>query len=165
MLWLHANKVQYGDIIGVGHVDTWENQLGKFASVQDRLRSWRSDVLDKINVFSCLQISMLDIDGFRIDKAAQTPIDTFAKFSDYQRECAKAHGKENFLIVGEVVSKTPYASLIIGRGKTPDQHWENLTEAVAARDVRNRTDYLREWGHSALDGDAFHYPTYGGITR
>ncbi|KAF2759017.1 alpha-1,3-glucan synthase Ags2 [Pseudovirgaria hyperparasitica] len=156
---------QYGDIAGVGEVPVWENQLGKFASVQDRLRSWRQDVLDKINVFSCMQISMLDIDGFRIDKAAQTPIDVFGNFSDYQRTCAKQYGKENFLIVGEVVSKTPYASLIIGRGKEPQNAWDNFADAVAAKDVRNSTDYIREFGHSALDGDAFHYPTYGGITR
>jgi alpha-1,3-glucan synthase len=81
---------------GVGEVPVEETQLAKFAGVQDRLRTWRDDVLDKIMHFSCMQIAMLDIDGFRMDKAAQTPIDVHAKWSDYQRACAKRFGKDNF---------------------------------------------------------------------
>jgi alpha-1,3-glucan synthase len=33
---------------GVGEVPVWETQLSKFAGVQDRLRTWRDDVLDKV---------------------------------------------------------------------------------------------------------------------
>jgi alpha-1,3-glucan synthase len=115
--------------------------------------------------FSCMQISMLDIDGFRMDKAAQTPIDVHAQWSDYQRACARRHNKENFLIVGEIVSKIPYASLLVGRGKQPDQAFKNLTEAVAAINVREDNNYIRPFGSVALDGDAFHYPFYGAMTR
>lgn len=150
---------------GVGEVPVWETQLAKFAGVQDRLRTWRDGVLDKVNHFSCMQIAMLDIDGFRMDKAAQTPVDIHAKFSDYQRQCAKRYGKENFLIVGEVVSKIPYASLLIGRGKQPDMHFDNHTQAVAGIGSRNDKNYLREFGSVPLDGDAFHYPFYGAMTR
>lgn len=151
---------------GVGEVPIWESQLSKFAGVQDRLRTWRDDVLGKIMHFSCMQIAMLDIDGFRMDKAAQTPIDVHAKWSDYQRDCAKRFGKENFLIVGEIVSKIPYASLLVGRGKQPDQAFKNMTQAVSAIDVKNDNDsYLRPFGSVALDGDAFHYPFYGAMTR
>jgi alpha-1,3-glucan synthase len=150
---------------GVGEVPVWETQLAKFAGVQDRLRTWRNDVLDKIMHFSCMQIAMLDIDGFRMDKAAQTPVDIHAKWSDHQRACAKRFGKDNFLIVGEIVSKTPYASLFIGRGKQPDQAHTSLTQAVDAINIKNDSSYIRPFGSVALDGDAFHYPFYGAMTR
>ncbi|ORY13406.1 putative alpha-1,3-glucan synthase [Clohesyomyces aquaticus] len=156
---------QYGDMKGVGEVPVYQTQLAKFAGVQDRLRTWRDDVLDKIMHFSCMQIAMLDIDGFRMDKAAQTPIDIHAKWSDNQRACARRHGKDNFLIVGEVVSKIPYASLLIGRGKQPDQAFDNMSQAVSGRDLSNDNNYLRPFGSTALDGDAFHYPFYGAMTR
>ena len=150
---------------GVGEVPIWESQLAKFAGVQDRLRTWRDDVLDKIMHFSCMQIAMLDIDGFRMDKAAQTPVEVHAKWSNHQRACAKRFGKDNFLIVGEIVSKRPYASLLVGRGKQPDQAFSNLTEAVDGVQVKNDSSYLRPFGSVALDGDAFHYPFYGAMTR
>ncbi|KAF2864946.1 hypothetical protein BDV95DRAFT_613098 [Massariosphaeria phaeospora] len=156
---------QYGDMKGVGEVPIWETQLAKFAGVQDRLRTWRDDVLDKVMHFSCIQIAMLDIDGFRMDKAAQTPVDIHAKWSDYQRACAKRFGKENFLIVGEIVSKIPYASLLVGRGKQPNQAFDNMTQAVASINVKEDSNYLRPFGSVALDGDAFHYPFYGAMTR
>lgn len=150
---------------GVGEVPVWETQLAKFAGVQDRLRTWRGDVLDKVMHFSCMQIAQLDIDGFRMDKAAQTPIDIHAKWSDHQRACAKRFGKENFLIVGEIVSKTPYASLFIGRGKQPNQAFKSLKQSVDAIHIKNDSSYLRPFGSVALDGDAFHYPFYGAMTR
>jgi alpha-1,3-glucan synthase len=150
---------------GVGEVPVFETQLAKFAGVQDRLRTWRDDVLDKVMHFSCMQIAMLDIDGFRMDKAAQTPIDIHAKWSDYQRTCAKRYGKDNFLIVGEIVSKVPYASLLVGRGKQPDQAFENMTAAVAAHNIDDDALYLRPFGSSGLDADAFAYPFYGAMTR
>ncbi|KAF1980071.1 hypothetical protein BU23DRAFT_585904 [Bimuria novae-zelandiae CBS 107.79] len=156
---------QYGDMKGVGPVPVWETQLAKFAGVQDRLRTWHGEVLEKIMHFSCIQIAMLDLDGFRMDKAAQTPVDVHAKFSDYQRECAKRYGKDNFLIVGEIVSKIPYASLLVGRGKQPDMKFDNHTHAVAAIDPENDSNYLRKFGSVALDSDAFHYPFYGAMTR
>jgi alpha-1,3-glucan synthase len=46
---------------------------------------------------------MFDVDGFRIDKALQVTVDALAEFSEYQRDCARRHGKDNFLMVGEVV--------------------------------------------------------------
>jgi alpha-1,3-glucan synthase len=112
-----------------------------------------------------MQIAMLDIDGFRMDKAAQTPVDIHAKWSDHQRICAKRYGKENFLIVGEIVSKIPYASLLVGRGKQPDQAFKSMAQAVASLNVKEDNNYLRPFGSTALDGDAFHYPFYGAMTR
>lgn len=104
----------YGDIKGTGSYESYQNQLSRFAAVQDRLREWQPDVLEKIKIMSCMQIAMLDIDGFRMDKATQTTIDAMAEWSDYQRQCARRLGKDNFLVVGEVVADPllckPYAS-------------------------------------------------------
>ena len=50
---------------------SWQRELSKFASVQDRLREWNPLVRDKLNRLPCLVIDMLDIDGFRIDKGLQ----------------------------------------------------------------------------------------------
>jgi alpha-1,3-glucan synthase len=150
---------------GVGAFPAWQTQLSKFASVQDRLRVWRSDVLDKINIMSCMQIAMLDIDGFRMDKALQTTLDAHAKFSSYQRQCARQHGKDNFLIVGEAVGEIPFSALYFGRGKGPDQEQMNVTASMLSSNESNPDEYIREWGNAALDAAAFHYPTYGALTR
>lgn len=154
----------YGDLAFGGDPTIWENQLSKYDSVQDRLREWRSDVLDKIKHFSCMQIAMLDIDGFRMDKALQTNVDSLAEFSQYQRECARKYGKENFYVIGEVVGTDALSSVYYGRGKQPDQYVTNFTQAAEAT---NTTDgeYIRDFGLTALDGTAFHYSVYGAMTR
>lgn len=178
---------------GVGEYPAWQSQLSKFASVQDRLRAWPgSTVLEKLKVFSCMQITMLDIDGFRMDKALQTMIDSQAEFSSYQKECARQVGKDNFLVVGEVVGEIPmgyvspvlfppcilavrswemtdfshYRALYFGRGKGPNQTFEyNQTAAMLATNDTNFGNYVRSPDLTGLDGAAFHYPTYGAITR
>ena len=61
----------YGDIEAFGLHPDWQRQLAKFASVQDRLREWHPPVRSRIEHFSCMVISSLDIDGFRIDKGVQ----------------------------------------------------------------------------------------------
>jgi alpha-1,3-glucan synthase len=109
---------------------------------------------------------MLDIDGFRMDKALQTTLDAHARFSSFQRQCAKDHGKENFLIVGEAVGEIPFSALYFGRGKTPEQsNGTNATAMMLASNASDPSNYIREWGNAALDGAAFHYPTYGALTR
>ncbi|KAI5242087.1 alpha-1,3-glucan synthase [Aureobasidium subglaciale] len=154
---------QYGDMKDVGYVPPYQSQLSKFASVQDRLRLWKHDVLEKVMHFSCMQIASLDIDGFRVDKALQTPIEALAEWADYQRECARRYGKENFLITGEVVGELKYSSVFFGRGKSPDTYFDNQTEAQLA--TGSTEGYIREFGNNALDGSNFHYPTYGALTR
>jgi alpha-1,3-glucan synthase len=168
-----ANNSQYGDIKGTGAYPGWRNQLSKFASVQDRLREWRLDVLEKIKVMSCIQIAMFDIDGFRMDKAVQTTIDAMAEFGEYQRECAGKLGKDNFLFVGEVVSDPNLAATYIGRGKQPNQalnntlkeSGNNVTLAVLALNETDDSSFIRPKGNNALDGVAFHYDIYGAMTR
>ncbi|RMD42620.1 hypothetical protein DV735_g2493, partial [Chaetothyriales sp. CBS 134920] len=154
----------YGDIKGTGAYPSYINQLSRFASVQDRLREWRPDVLEKIKVMSCMQISMLDIDGFRIDKAVQVNLDALADFSTYQRECARRFGKENFLMVGEVVADPRLAANYFGRGKRPDQALDDSTLAVFTNSSQ-ADGYIRDFGNTALDGAAFHYDIYGSLTR
>lgn len=158
----------YGDLAGTaatGSIPVWQNQLSKFDAVQDRLREWRTDVLDKLKHFSCMQIASLDLDGFRIDKALQSSVDALGEFSQYQRECAKRYRKENFLIIGEVVGTDAMSSIYFGRGRQPDQYATNFTEAAMATNTTNSTAYVREFGLTALDGTAFHYTIYGAMTR
>lgn len=172
---------QYGEIQGIGLFSIWQWQLSKFASVQDRLRDWKPDVMDRLKVMSCMQIgntypvfvlglsltilAMLDIDGFRVDKGTQITPDALAEFSTYQRECAKQFGKENFMVVGEVVATSELAAVFVGRGKTPDQKFDNLTEATIADGTTNSSSYIRDFGSTALDGSAFQYDIYGAMTR
>ncbi|KAI4117714.1 MAG: hypothetical protein LQ345_002108 [Seirophora villosa] len=155
----------YGDIKGTGAYPAWQSQLSNFASVQDRLREWRDDVFDKIKIMSCIQIAMLDLDGFRMDKALQTTPDKLAEFSAWQRKCGREHGKDNFLMVGEIVGDPKLAGIYVGRGKQPDQIVPNVTEALMATNATNSSAYVREFGMGGLDGAAFHYDIYGAMTR
>ncbi|KAK5113286.1 hypothetical protein LTR85_010903 [Meristemomyces frigidus] len=152
---------QFGEVGAFGTYPEWQKQLSKFNGVQDRLREWRPEVLDKLNRFSCMLIEGLDIDGFRLDKAMQITIDPLGNFSHYQRECAAKVGKDNFFIVGEIVNGNADGSVYLGRGKEPDMSVDNLTQAVTS----NNTEYIREVGHEALDGAAFHYSTYRALMR
>lgn len=155
----------YGDLPSTGSFPVWQNQLAKYGSVQDRLREWRPDVLAKIKRFSCIQIAMLDLDGFRMDKALQISVDSLAEWSQYQRECARQYGKENFLIIGEVVGTDQQAAIYYGRGRQADQYADNFTAAALATNESSVTDYVRDFGLTALDGTAFHYTIYGAMTR
>ena len=49
--------------------------ISKFASVQARLREWNPSARKKIRHLSCIQIQMLDIDGFRMDKGEEITVD------------------------------------------------------------------------------------------
>ena len=113
---------------------------------------------------SCIQIAMFDFDGFRMDKALQTTPDAQAEFADYQRECARRHGKDNFLVVGEIVGDPALAAVYVGRGKQPNQAINNVTEALMTSNETDASFYVRP-DKSALDGAAFHYDIYGAMTR
>lgn len=108
---------------------------------------------------------MFDIDGFRMDKALQTTVDAMAEFADYQRQCARMHGKENFLVVGEIVGDPNLASVYVGRGKQPDQALATTRDSVTASNETDPATFIRPFGMSALDGAAFHYDIYGAMTR
>ena len=153
---------QYGDVAAFGIYPEWQKQLSKFNGVQDRLRDWKPSVLDKINHFSCMLIQGLDIDGFRMDKGMQITVDSQGNFSDFQRQCASDVGKKNFMIVGEIVNGNGDGAIYIGRGKEPHMAVRNTTKVVAANET---FEYIREPGHQAFDGAAFHYTTYRSLER
>lgn len=121
---------------------------------------------DKIKHMSCMQIAMLDIDGFRMDKALQTTVDSMADFSEYQRQCARTYGKDNFFMIGEVVGSDAQTSVYIGRGKQPDMYGDNFTAAITTTNATANDDtYIRDNGLSALDGAGFQYTIYGALSR
>ncbi|KAJ5351246.1 hypothetical protein N7452_000220 [Penicillium brevicompactum] len=159
---------QYGEVAAFGSYSEWEGQISKFAFVQDRLRGWRPDVLAKIKHFSCLTITMLDIDGYRVDKALQVTLDSLGEWSEHMRYCAKQVGKDNFYIPGEIVAGNSFGSLYIGRGQQVNQTKSNLTEAFLTTNETDKSDgdiFLRPAERSALDGAAFHYTLYRGLSR
>ncbi|KAF2214124.1 glycosyltransferase family 5 protein [Cercospora zeae-maydis SCOH1-5] len=155
---------QFGDVGAFGVYPEWQKQLSKFNGVQDRLRDWRPQVLDKIKHFSCMMIEALDIDGYRIDKAMQVTVDGQAEWSRYQRECAAAVGKKNFFIPGEIVNGNANGAVYLGRGKEPTMQVYNETEAMLTKQD-NSSAYIRDKGLQALDAGAFHYSTYRALMR
>ncbi|KAL9027124.1 MAG: hypothetical protein Q9196_004310, partial [Gyalolechia fulgens] len=104
---------QYGDVATFGLYPEWQRQLSKFASVQDRLREWRPSVREKIQHLNCLQITMLDIDGFRMDKGLQITADAQGDWTYHIRRCAASVGKRNFFIPGEIVGGNPIGAVYI----------------------------------------------------
>ncbi|KAF2462832.1 uncharacterized protein BDR25DRAFT_298919 [Lindgomyces ingoldianus] len=156
---------QYGDTEAFGVFPDWQRQLSKFASVQDRLREWVPSVREKLQHFSCMTIAMLDIDGFRFDKATQVTVDAQAEFGDYMRQCARKYGKNNFFMPGEITGGNSFGSIYIGRGRQPDQAPKNMTLAISLTNSSDDKWFLRAPGKNALDGAAFHYSIYRSLTR
>ncbi|KAI9745457.1 MAG: hypothetical protein M1818_000991 [Claussenomyces sp. TS43310] len=156
---------QYGDVASFGDYPEYEKQITKFGSVQDRLREWRPSVLDRIKRFSCITIHMLDIDGFRIDKALTITVDAQAEWSDHMRQCAASVNKSNFFIPGEIVSGNVFASLYLGRGKEPQMGLQTPVDGLAATAADNEELYIRNSSRAALDAAAFHYSIYRSMTR
>ncbi|TVY41175.1 Cell wall alpha-1,3-glucan synthase, partial [Lachnellula occidentalis] len=156
---------QYGDTEAFGVYPDWRRQLSKFASSQDRLREWVPSVREKISHFSCMAITMLDIDGFRLDKATQITVDALGDFSDSLRECARSVGKENFFIPGEITGGNTFGSIYLGRGREPNMVPENVTVAVQLTNTSNSSLFIRDIGKNALDSAAFHYSIYRALAR
>jgi len=156
---------QYGDIEAFGVYPDWKRELAKFASVQDRLREWHPTVRERLIRHSCILIYSLDIDGFRYDKATQATVDALGDMSSAYRECARAVGKDNFFIAGEITGGNTFGSVYLGRGRQPNQYPKS---AIAAMKLTNESDsqyFLRDIGKEAIDGAAFHYSTYRALTR
>ena len=157
---------QYGDIAAFDVYPEWERQITKFASVQDRLREWKPSIREKIQHLSCIQIAMLDIDGFRMDKGQQITVDSQGEFADFIRQCARRFGKKNFFIPGEIVSGNAFGAIYLGRGKEPGQAVNDTNKAIQlTTDTSDDSLYLRGKGKNAFDGACFHYSTYRALTR
>ena len=104
---------QYGDTEAFGVHPDWQRQLSKFASVQDRLREWKPEVMAKIQVFPCMVIQALDIDAIRIDKSTQLSVAGLAEWTASTRACAANFGKKNFYITGEITGGDTFGSLYL----------------------------------------------------
>ncbi|KAG8157720.1 hypothetical protein KVR01_012382 [Diaporthe batatas] len=158
---------QFGDTEAFGVYPDYRRQLTKFASVQDRLREWVPDVLERISLFSCLTIQMLDIDGFRYDKATQVTVDAEGSFSAHLRKCARDVGKDNFFLPGEITGGDTFGAVYIGRGRSPPQYIDNEEKAVNLTNVTaaDMDVFIREEGQQALDSAAFHYSIYRNLLR
>ncbi|KKY35779.1 putative glycosyltransferase family 5 protein [Diaporthe ampelina] len=157
---------QYGDTEAFGVHPDYQRQLTKFASVQDRLRDWVPSVRQRLENFSCMVITMLDIDGFRFDKAAQVTVDAQGNFSAAMRDCAAKVGKENFFLPGELTPGNTLSSIYYGRGRQPDRQPEDLPTAMNLTGKQDEDKFfLREKGQNALDSAAFHYSVYHYLTR
>ena len=163
----------------------FRRQISKFASVQDRLREWKPSVREKIQHLSCIQIAMLDIDGFRMDKGQQITVDAQGEFADFIRQCAARFGKSNFFIPGEIVSGNSFGAVYLGRGKEPSMvsvirllsapilTIPKLSQAIndTNKAIQLTTDtasddmFIRAKGKNAFDAACFHYSTYRALTR
>ncbi|KAL0934139.1 alpha-glucan synthase [Colletotrichum truncatum] len=153
---------QFGDTEAFGVYPDYRRQLTKFASVQDRLREWVPAVNQKLGHFSCMMIKMLDIDGFRYDKALQVTVDAQGEFSKMMRECAKDVGKDNFFLPGEITGGNTMGSIYIGRGRHPEQWFKDINTAYSTNrsEAEGQDIFIRDEGHQALDSAAFHYSFY-----
>lgn len=58
---------------------------------------------------------MLDIDGFRYDKATQVTVDAEGSFSAKMRECARGVNKTNFFIPGEITGGNTFGAVYLGK--------------------------------------------------
>jgi alpha-1,3-glucan synthase len=114
---------------------------------------------------------MLDIDGFRFDKATQVTVDAQGDFAEAIRACAKKFGKDNFFMPGEISGGNTFGAIYVGRGREPDQAnlvKENVTAALLLSSdsmINNKEIFLRAKGKGAYDGAAFHYSVYRHLTR
>jgi alpha-1,3-glucan synthase len=156
---------QYGDTEAFGVFPDYQRQLSKFASVQDRLREWYPPVMEKIQAMTCLSIAMLDIDGFRLDKATQATPDALGNWSTSVRACAKRYGKENFFIPGEITGGDVFGSVYLGRGREPTMMPVSPIQALQLTNTSSNQYFIRDIGENALDAAAFHYSIYRYLTR
>jgi alpha-1,3-glucan synthase len=108
---------------------------------------------------------MLDIDGFRFDKATQATVDAQAEFGASLRQCAKALGKGNFFMPGEITGGNTFGSIYLGRGRQPDMVPSNITFATTMNNNSEDKFYIRSLGQNSLDAAAFHYTVYRSLTR
>ena len=179
---LSSDFDQYGDMEAFGVHPDWQRQLSKFASVQDRLREWKSEVMEKLTVFSCMAIKAFDIDAIRVDKATQLTVDALAIWSSRTRACATPSGRKTFSLRVKSLEVTLLDPCICGvnfiygyscnflilfhsgRGRTPTQLSPGF---LAAANITAQDDNYFLWGRTlnALDGVAFQYSIYRALTR
>jgi alpha-1,3-glucan synthase len=110
-------------------------------------------------------ISMLDIDGFRLDKTTQITIDYLAEWGQATHSCARQLGKTNFYIPGEVTGGDTFGALYMGRGRQPNNRPGDIATALTLTNESSDKFFMRGSGQTAIDGVAFHYSMYRALTR
>lgn len=108
---------------------------------------------------------MLDVDGFRIDKATQVTTDFLADWGEAMHACARQFGKTNFFIPGEVTGGDTFGAIYIGRGRQPNNRPPDFTTALTLTNTSSEKLFLRTPGKVAIDAVAFHYSMYRALTR
>ncbi|CAG8323048.1 unnamed protein product [Penicillium salamii] len=156
---------QYGAIDSVSLTPDWQKSLTKAGLVQDRLREWIPSVRKKIEHFTCMLITSLDIDALRFDKAGQVTVDAFVSSSQAIRECAASLGKDNFFIGGELTASNSYASIYLGRGREPNMRPQSQKEGISLTNASSDRYFLREPEKHGADAAVFHYSIYRALTR
>ncbi len=142
----------------------WQRQLAKFASVQDRLREWKPEVNQRLSHLACLSIQAFDYDGIRVDKATQLTVDALAEWNNATQTCARALGKNNFYISGEITGGDTFGAIYLGRGRAPSNRPAGFLPATTITPA-DAQYFLRDEGKVALDASAFHYSIYRSMTR
>ncbi|KAJ5639927.1 uncharacterized protein N7484_007789 [Penicillium longicatenatum] len=137
----------YGAIDSIDLAPDWKKSLAKTGLVQDRLREWVPSVREKIEHFTCMLITSLDIDALRIDKAGQISVDALASSSRAIRE------------------STHTRRFISGRGREPEMRPQNPTQAISLTNSSDDQYFLRESEGHAMDDAVFHYSIYRALTR
>lgn len=69
------------------------------------------------------------------------------------------------IYTGEVVAGNAIGSVYIGRGRTPEDYLDNVTEAVMLDENSHSKYSIRAKGQNAFDGVAFHYTVYRFLSR
>jgi len=122
-------------------------------------------VASRIEHFACITIAMLDIDGFRIDKATQITPDMLGDWSDSVRQCARQFGKENSFILGEITGGDTFGAIYLCRGRQLNVRLADVQGAFSLTSDSDDKYFIREKGKNALDAGAFHYSVYRSMTR
>lgn len=93
---------------------------------------------------------MLDIDGFRFDKATQITVDAMADFNEYLRNCAKNLGKDNFFLPGEITGGNTFGSIYLGRGRQPDMQSPNASFSTTMTTASDPKYFIRDKNKNAV---------------
>jgi len=103
--------------------------------------------------FACITIAMLDIDGFRIDKATQITLDMLVDWSD-SVQCARKFGKKNIFIPREITDGDAFGFIYLCRGRQPNMRPTDVKGAFTLTSHSDNKYFIREKGKIALDAGA-----------
>ena len=103
-----------GDAYGAGPAAVF----GDFSGLMLDFNTMNWDFQKIFTAYHKAWIAEADVDGFRLDAAKHVTPDFTARFSTAVREYARALGKQNFFIVGEVADNTSMQANYVGKMKS-----------------------------------------------